>query len=193
MPNSSIGIGDGADTTSDATDHRLDILEYLTSDLHAGIPASGWLAATDAAQGGIAVVPVALTLMAIRALPDDQWALVNPNAAGRHVIVRIPSTASPAQVRINFVGRDADETYFPTVNSLTRIGESADAQWQFFGTAQLAGADVVRTILEVTGSAAHVGTSTYRGNLDRSKVYAIVKEMLQGSVTPNDSAETITV
>ena len=193
MANSNIGIGDGDARTSDAVDHRLDVLEHVSADLHAGTAATGWTAATNAAQGGIRITRGSILLDGLQALTDDDWALVDPSPAGAHIAVRIPTGANPAQYRLNYVGRLPDEIYLPVLTTFTRRGESTNGNWQFFVSRDFTGQDVVRLELQVTSDASAIGSSTFVGNLDKTKVYEIVKQILQGNVTANDTAETLTV
>ena len=165
-------------------------LQQVTSDLEAGTTPTGWADASADAQGGVALASTAFTQTSARAV--TQWARSVSPGDSSFWVVRVPATADPAQARL--VLRSATfGTDFPyLVSQMSRLGASADGNWVYYHDGRDIDGDLDTLRLQVTGSAAHVGTSTYAGNLDRGKVYAQVKDILVGG-TDDDSAETVTL
>ncbi|MCY4057582.1 MAG: hypothetical protein OXG44_06245 [Gammaproteobacteria bacterium] len=150
-------------------DQRLADLANLTSDLHAGNPATGWSDISAASQGGIreGVGGGPWTLTTARAVADADWrmALTEPQAQFQYGLIRIPASADPRSYRLEFTALPEDGGTVATGNLThwTRLGESSDGNWQYYTGPGRFG-DVAVT-LQATGSAAHVGTSTFAGKL----------------------------
>ena len=175
----------GADA---ATLASLKHLNDLTGDLRPGPSPTGWVDA-NASQGGIAVGTDPFTQARARAA--STWAITDGPEANEYWVFRIPSASAPAQTRL--VLRSSQGVDFPlTAAQMTRLGASADGNWIYYSNGEQFGADVQSITSQVTGSAAHVGQSTYIGNVLKSKIYPIIKAILVGG-TDDDAAQTITL
>jgi len=146
----------------------------LTSDLHAGSPATGWSDISSASQGGIreSVGSAQWTLASARAVQTNQWrlALTEEQAQFQYGLIRIPATASAQNYRLEFTGlaSDGSPVGYGDLTNWTNIGLSADGNWQFYTPPGLFGTVSIK--LQATGDSAHHGTSRFDGNLLRSKV-----------------------
>ena len=143
-------------------------LNDLTGDLRPGPTPTGW-ADANAAQGGIAVASAAFTEDTARAY--SAWAVSDGPEADEFWTFRIPAAANPAQTRL--VLRSSGGTEFPlTAAQMTRLGASADGNWVYYTNGQEFGGDVASVRAQATGSAAHIGTSTFVGKLANGLVKA---------------------
>ena len=143
-------------------------LNDLTGDLRPGPTPTGW-ADANAAQGGIAVSTTAFTQATARSY--SAWAVSDGPEPDEFWTFRIPAAANPAQTRL--VLRSSGGTEFPlTAAQMTRLGASADGNWVYYTNGQEFGGDVASVRAQATGSAAHIGTSTFVGKLANGLVKA---------------------
>lgn len=145
----------------ESLDARLDALERLTADLRAGLPATGWRDAL-ASQGGVALSAAAATLAAARAAA---YAPALPNAAGKHLAIRLLAADDPRQARVRIGNRAGTLTYELGVNNAHPLGASGGGKWRFYGYSLPLGDDVGAIRLQLTASAAHLGGSEFGGEL----------------------------
>ena len=175
-----------------ALEQRLESLEGKTSDLQAGSDAVGWVNASTDSQGGLASAGTAFSLSSARSV--SSWVRELTSGIREHLVVRIPATGRAGQYRVRFVSGQATVFEAP-LSGFVRLG--ANQNWQFYSEAHVLGTDIASLTLQVTGSAAHIGTSQFAGSLVRDKVYEQAKQIIQvdsrATVTANDTAETITV
>jgi len=153
---------DEGDTTD--IEDQLRLLAYVTADLHAGSPSTGWSDTTASSQGGITQArPDPANAAAAAAL--EGWAQARQATFGYHGVVRVPAAADPQQYRVEFApAGGAART--DTLNHWHDLGVAGS--WRYYTGPSLAGSQTVT--LQATGSAAHVGTSRYVGELDRGKI-----------------------
>ena len=164
-------FGGGQSVDTDLINEVKD-LENKTSDLHAGVPATGWSDVnSDGTQGGLAVISGDYNLAGFRAVTTWSVNLNRPSPTDNNYLgYRIPKDANPAQYQYLF-GGPRGRTYSQKLNSLSKIGSSADNMWDYYAhSGSPVGANVLTAKLQVTGSEAHIGTSEFRGNLLRAKV-----------------------
>ena len=183
------------ETGETAAEHRLAALEAAVYDLIGATPATGWADANSDTQGGIILSATELTLDAMKAATSYSRSptIVDDTYYG----VRIPHGSNAAQARAVFTAGDS-LVYRQQTNTISFLGSDDDWDYYAHNGTQI-GDNVASIVLQVTGSAAHVGTSTYLGNLAKAKVYAALKQILvQGGsgnkrVLPvfDDSAETV--
>ena len=161
------------DDPADGLNDRINNLDDLTSDLHAGSPSAGWSDISAASQGGIREYgDEAPTLAIARGIVNANWrlALTEPQAQFRWGIMRIPASADARNYRIQATGlpEDGSLSWTQPVSQWTRLGLSSDGNWVFYRTFAVFGDVSVK--VQVTGNAAHLGTSRYDGGLSTSKV-----------------------
>ncbi len=83
-------------------------------------------------------------------------------------VARIPADTAPENARLLLTSGEG--VAFPQLLSqLQTLGTSADSAWKYYTNSFELGADVNSLKLQLTGTAAHYGTTTYAGNLDRGK------------------------
>ena len=160
--------GSGGSTTDEGPlNQRLEALEAKTSDLSAGQDATGWANATTRAQGGIYTNASARTLTQAQALRNNQWRSSLTSGIAQHLVVRIPATGNASQYQVRFVSR-ANTTFDEGLSSFALLG--SDSNWKYYQEAHVLGTDISSLTLRVTGSAAHIGTSSFGGNLVKDKI-----------------------
>ncbi len=182
---------DNIDTsTDDALKHQVDHLTGLTGDLTAGTASSGWSDASADAQGGYSLSQSEFSTQA-EARAATVWQREGNPASSDFFVARIPADTAPENARLLLTSGEG--VAFPQLLSqLQTLGTSADSAWKYYTNSFELGADVNSLKLQLTGTAAHYGTTTYAGNLDRGKVYEQVKDILVGG-TDDDTAETVTL
>ena len=167
----------------------IDTLDRRTGDLTPQSEATGWQPINSDAAGGVAFA-------ALGADPTTLTYALSPNiVASRGVFVRVPAGSLLPQwrMRIRYT-RYSD--YLEILSAFNRL--SSAGGWDYYRWSDYLLSDAVTSVtLETTTSRAHLGTSTYRGNLDRGKVYALVKEIIVGGdnvdATVSDTGETVTL
>lgn len=133
-------------------------LQDRTADLQAGAPSTGWQNAAANSQGGVAVrTGGAFTLATAKAAT---YAVSNSAPGEKFLAARIPVATGAAQARILITGTHGN-TALLHYTSMTRLG--ADDDWQYYGESRQLGAADSGLQLQLTGSAAHVGTSRFAG------------------------------
>ncbi len=182
---------DNIDTsTDDALKHQVDHLTGLTGDLTAGTASSGWSDASADAQGGYSLSQSEFSTQA-EARAATVWQREGNPASSDFFVARIPADTAPENARLLLTSGEG--VAFPQLLSqLQTLGTSADSAWKYYTNSFELGDDVNSLKLQLTGTAAHYGTTTYAGNLDRGKVYEQVKDILVGG-TDDDTAETVTL
>ena len=172
--------------------HGLEVLQDKTSDLAAGTAPSGWVNATSTAQGGLAVRSAAR--FGLTQARTATYSLNPSSPGGKYLALQLPRTTNVAQARIVLTGLN-NNTYTIQANSMHFLGEAGS--WKWYGENLDLGDNVTRVTLQLTGNAAHVGTSTFSGNLVKDKVYPPVKQIIKAgsniSVSANDSDGTLTI
>jgi len=139
-------------------------LEGVTADLHAGAAPSGWSDATAASQGGVGAVDGVPNLAKARAV--QSWPVsLSSGIVEKYLVARIPSNKNPAEYRVEITGSDA-QLYEQPLTGMTFLGLTSDGSWRLYGyQTNSLGDDDASIQLQVTGSAAHVGTSVFGGEL----------------------------
>ena len=143
----------------DGLQRQIDILKNVTGDLHAAPAAStGWGAAANDTQGGMAVRSGgAFNEAQAKAAAYSR----NPaSPGGKWLAVRVPLATEPAQVRVRLLGTHGN-TYRIALTSMHYLG--AGTSWKYYGENLDLGGNVLQLTLELTGNAAHVGASTFKG------------------------------
>ena len=182
--------GDGyvlvAQDDSTLTKQRLEALEAKTSDLQAGRDSTGWVNANTESQGGIYSSSSSQSLTQVKALTDNQWNFNLNSGIGAHLSVRIPRNEDAGKYQVRFISR-GNTTFDEALTGFSFLG--ADDDWKYYSELHVIGGDIASLTLRVTGSAAHIGTSTFSGNLEKDKVIASVGS---GGITTSllDSATT---
>ena len=138
--------------------HRIDNLYRLTADLRPGNPASGWSASTDTAVAGVAVGEDDDRAAALAA---TYLTSITDYSAGRELVIRVRASDDPSQFRIRHVSNQG-QVFYASLHSLVGLGLSADEMHAYYWGGRL-GTAVASTRIEVTGTAAHKGTSQFLG------------------------------
>lgn len=181
-----------------ADDHRLEVLGDLTRDIKAGSPVSTeWVAATLNSQGGVSL-PATTPSNVGTAAGLIYVVSLNSGRVGS-LVVRIPADGDDDLFRVALLHGRAQ--YTVNVNTFHRIG--ADNDWIYYTLAQEQIGDGVDTLqMQVTGSAAHVGTSRFEGvvpagNLDGAvdpaNLPAIAKPAVRAGVAADADATGLTI
>ena len=160
---------DKALETADANAVQVAGLTRRTHDLRAGQPVTGWANLSAATEGGIAVRAAVWDLAAARALSAwEHEELATPS--GGRMLIRLPHGTNPHQARVDIRGRHQD--FDQPVAGMTLLGSSAETTplWDFYAEPQELGTLVTSIRLQLTGSAAANGSSSFFGNLDSVKV-----------------------
>ena len=182
---------------------RLDNIDDTILDLHPGPPGSGWAAATNDSEGGLALADTAAAVTLTTARGVTTWArnLVG-NLNRKYLLARLPAGFDARQARV-YVRMEAgsglsDYTY--TVSALHLLGASSDGNWNLYGLRGSFSAAADEITLQLTGTGTHVGQSRYAGIFDgsfsdrvRSELDGLVDkgafETLVGPVTVTSSAD----
>lgn len=171
---------------------QIDGLKHTTSDIERGTTPTTWSDATSDTEGGVAIGGSKFSLSGAQGASYTTDA--DFSVANRFFAARIPAGADPQQYRLALIGTD-NRSYYELVNHLERLG--ADDDWQYYTHTTPLGAGVISTALQIAPSVAHVGNSTYLGNLKRGKVYNQVKDIgVAGkniTLTFDDDTETMEV
>lgn len=134
-----------------------------------------------------------LTETTAKALANNQWSL-KLTTISEHGAVRLPAGVSTAQYRMLFTAQDGLTTNIG-LSSFHKVG--SDDDWDYYVDNLALGDAVASITLQVTSDAAHVGTSTFGGNLQQNKVYAQVKEIVKAgdniTITPKDGTAELTL
>ena len=139
--------------------------QLKVEDLRAGPPTTGWADATNAAAGGLALrTGDPFTL----AQAQSAGYSVSPaSPGGKFFVVRLAQPSMPAQARIILQTPDSPPlTFTEQITSLHALG--ADSNFTYWYSRLSFGDHVSTAKLQLTGSAAHVGASKYRGELTGS-------------------------
>ena len=154
----------------------IDYLESVTTDL-TGVPApTGWQnTAGDNSQGGIGFLSdnTVPTLVLARGIENDRgfanrWTGTDlSNNIGRYPVIVFPTSADVRDYRLRTESTEGIVSERP-ISSLSRLGSTrilGQAQWVYADT--LYPLDGTYNVLElqVTGSSAHKGATTYAGQL----------------------------
>lgn len=139
-----------------------DRLKNITNDLTPTVQSTGWTDNTDAIIGGVSAASASLDLNAAAAL--TYHATEHSGAVrGNHVYVRLRAADDPAQARMVMLGQQA-ENYDQLISQFTILGTVG--QYDYYrDDSGVVGSRVSVIKLQVTSSAAHIGTSTYSGTL----------------------------
>ena len=157
----------------DGIEHEVDELRDVTHDLHAGTVHSGWAAVnSDGSEGGIAVIDGNDPLAEARAV--SAWAVtLDENLGGETLVVRVPHGTSIASYRADIAAIGGGD-YYDDLTRYRLIG-SDDANsptWDYHYYGGVLGSNDGRITLQITGSSAASGSSTFSGNLVLAKVLA---------------------
>ncbi len=166
------GVLPGSQVGTEGIDHEIEELQARTRDLHSGAGHSGWAAVNaDGSEGGIAVVAGAPSLAKARAV--STWAAdLDSGLSGRALILRLPHGADIAHYRAELDANDGD-SYLDLLSRYTLLGsDSGGASWDYYGFDIPLGSTVARVALEITGTTAAAGSSTFSGNLALAKILA---------------------
>ena len=148
---------------NDVAERQISSLQNRAADLHAPPPASGWAdALSNNSEGGLAVRAGAWNLAQARAA--TYAVSLDQNLEGRTAVVRVRAGADPRQVRVQLQG-DPGMIFNDLLTNFHLLGGSADAVWDYYWDDDELG-DLSLIVLQVTGSAAHIGQSVYKGKFD---------------------------
>ena len=162
----------------------IDTLDRRTGDLTPQSEATGWQTISSDAAGGVA-------LASLGSDPTGLAYTLSPSiVASRGVFVRVPAGSQVAQWRM----RIRYHQYSDYLEVLSGFEHRMTAGgWDYYRWSDNLTSDAVSEItLETTSSAAHIGTSSFRGNLSKGKVYQQVKAIIVGG-TDSDDEETVTI
>ncbi|MXW02179.1 MAG: hypothetical protein F4X59_13775 [Holophagales bacterium] len=166
------GVLPGSQVGTEGIEHEIEELQARTRDLHSGAGHSGWAAVNaDGSEGGIAVVAGAPSLAKARAV--STWAAeLDSGLSGRALILRLPHGADIAHYRAELDANDGD-SYLDLLSRYTLLGsDSGGASWDYYGFDIPLGSTVASVTLEITGTTAAAGSSTFSGNLALAKILA---------------------
>lgn len=134
-------------------------LSVKTDDLQAGASSTGWARSVTTANGIAIQNNVAFTLAQAR---NAVYSTNPASPANKFIVVRLPLATSSSQARIQIESGDTPPlVYEEQVSSLHVLG--TDSTYRYYYSRVALGDHVAKAILQVTGSAAHVGTSIFRG------------------------------
>ena len=158
------GVSDAtARAAADANADRIDVLNRLTTDLHAPPEATGWAQVNaDGTQGGLVTIADASTLANLRAATGWAATASRSNAADE-LAVRVPAGSDARLFRTVLTGTGG-QSHNQGLNQLVLYGQSNDGDWDLYWGGEL-GEAVASAALQVTGSAAHAGESRFDGIL----------------------------
>lgn len=150
----------------------IEALDFLTQDLIAGVPSTGWATVTDVSNAGIAVFSGAASCSPARA------ATYTPsvsNAGGKYPVVRVKTGFATANVRTLITGQG---TATDLVSGWALLCLASDENFAFYhptidGQTEAFGAGVSTAAVQTTGGA-HIGTSKYQGDPTKVERWAIV-------------------
>ena len=161
------------DLTDEVGDNAggIEALDFLTQDLVAGTPASGWATETDATNAGIALFTGAATCQSARAAT---YTPTVGSAGIKYPVVRVKAGFALANVRTLIKGQG---TAVDLVSGWPLLCTSADGNHAFYhaaydGTPEAYGAGVSTVEVQTTGGA-HIGTSKYQGDPTKVERWAI--------------------
>ncbi|MYE06319.1 MAG: hypothetical protein F4Y04_03710, partial [Chloroflexi bacterium] len=150
----------------------IEALDFLTQDLIAGVPSTGWATVTDVSNAGIAVFSGAASCSPARA------ATYTPSvssAGGKYPVVRVKAGFATANVRTLITGQG---TATDLVSGWALLCTSSDGSFAFYhptvdGQTEAFGTGVSTAAVQTTGGA-HIGTSKYQGDPTKVERWAIV-------------------
>ncbi|MDE0660594.1 MAG: hypothetical protein OXI79_13200, partial [Gammaproteobacteria bacterium] len=165
------------DTPPDLTDEvndntgAVEALDFLTQDIIAGTPSTGWATVTDASNAGIAVFSGAASCGPARA------ATYTPSvssAGGKYPVVRVKAGFATANVRTLITGQG---TATDLISGWALLCTSSDGGFAFYhptvdGQTEAFGRGVSTAAVQTTGGA-HIGTSKYQGDPTKVERWAI--------------------
>ena len=161
------------DLTDEVEDNAagIEALDFLTQDLIAGTPASGWATETDATNAGIALFTGAATCQSARAAT---YTPTVGSAGTKYPVVRVKAGFALANVRTLIKGQ---QTAVDLVSGWPLLCTSADGNHAFYhaaydGTPEAYGTGVSTVEVQTTGGA-HIGTSKYQGDPTKVERWAI--------------------
>ena len=149
----------------------IEALDFLTQDLIAGVPSTGWATVTDVSNAGIAVFSGAASCGPARA------ATYTPSvssAGGKYPVVRVKAGFATANVRTLITGQG---TATDLVSGWALLCTSSDGGFAFYhptvdGQTEAFGTGVSTAAVQTTGGA-HIGTSKYQGDPTKVERWAI--------------------
>ena len=173
---------------SDAVDAQIASLQNKTSDLHAPPPATGWTdALANNSEGGIAVRTGSWTLAHARAA---MYAVSLDTGLDGQMAVRVRAGTDPRQARVEIQG-EPGQAYPDPLTNFRFLGSSENAVWDYYADDDTLGA-VSLVVLQLTGEAAHVGQSVFRGEFDGEFSERVQSEFLpQAGVAYIRSRESV--
>ena len=154
-------VDDAAGGADPSLTHRVDLLEGVTYDLHAGAVPTGWANASNDNQGGVAVRSTVYDLASARAATFART--LSSGTGGAYYVVRVPAAANPGQYRIRTTAGTG--AYNVGLQYLRALGLSSDSAWRYYASTGPLGPNVSAAALQNTGSAAHLGTTRYTGQV----------------------------
>ena len=169
--NAAVTEDDLAPISAEADRNSADIaaIKNQITDIHAGTPSTGWSDATADSQGGVALITNVATLENARNATGFEVSK-SSGLPGKHAVFRLPVATDRRQARIVITSTAPVVTFTLAFSQLHLLGQSTDNKWNLYAdpeTAALGTADA-SIKLQLTGSAAHLGTSTYGGKLTGS-------------------------
>ena len=168
----------GANTADiQVNEQAVEHLGIVTSDLHAGTAPTGWSNASSASAGAVALLTAPPTLARARAVAAADWSVAQTSGvAGKEFVVRLPVATDAGEARLRIVGDEDGHalTFDQPVTGLSVLGDSTDGTFAFYGSPSSTGPDDTQLIVQLSGSAAHVGTSRFAGDPTKVQRWAIV-------------------
>ena len=168
----------GTSTDGAAALHIAQELQVKTDDLTAGAPSSGWSTSANPAAGSIALrTGDPFTLTQARAAGYA----VSPTApGGKFLVVRLPLASNAGQARYQLESGDTPPLIYTNfISSLHVLG--TDSTYRYYFSRISLGDHVAKITLQLTGNAAHIGTSRYGG--------IVTGTLANGIVTTNAIAD----
>jgi len=168
----------GANTADiQVNEQAVEHLGIVTSDLHAGTAPTGWSNAPSASAGAVALLAAPPTLARARAVAAADWSVSQTSGvAGKEFVVRLPVATDAGEARLRIVGEEDGHalTFDQPVTGLSVLGDSTDGNFAFYGSPSATGSADTQLIVQLSGTAAHVGTSRFAGDPTKVERWAIV-------------------
>ena len=147
-------------------------LDFLTQDLIAGTPSTGWATVTDASNAGVALFSGAPSCNAARGATYQPS--FSTGVAGKYPAVRVKAGFAVANVRIRISGQG---TAVDLISGWPLLCTSSDGAFAYYhddvsGQQLPFGTGVTAVAVQTTGGA-HIGTSKYVGDPTKVERWAI--------------------
>ncbi|MDE0489317.1 MAG: hypothetical protein OXI07_09020 [Gammaproteobacteria bacterium] len=155
-------------------DDDIEALDFLTQDLIAGTPSTGWATVGNVNNVGIALFDGAPSCNAARGATYQPS--FSAGIGGKSAAVRVKSGFALANARVEVKGEG--ETYEDLISGWALLCTSSDGGFAYYrefcaGAVCIFGTGVASLAMQTTGGA-HIGTSKYQGDPTTVERWAIV-------------------